>query len=246
MLERKLKLAESRGLKLNMPSEQIRAFVSASEQINKPLEQASKQFAKLGLDVQAAFLPALNAAQDAAIRVNREIQQTGTASEGAFTRAQAAVEATTLSLSRLAQAQALVGKGMAGNELQFRNPALFQALQSSAKATQTAAGLSPQQLADGVITKRVRELQVYQQEALKAEAVLESLELQPNIDPSAIEAQRKKVQELSEITRRASENVLTGLSSSTTPGGKALADNLKEQNRLSKRRLKEALNFLCV
>jgi len=246
MLERKLKLAESRGLKLNMPSEQIRAFVSASEQINKPLEQASKQFSKLGLDVQGAFLPALNAAQDAAIRVNREIQQTGAASEGAFTRAQAAVEATTLSLSRLAQAEALVGKGMTGNELQFRSPALFQALQSSAKSTQAAAGLSPQQLADGVIAGRVRELQAYQKEALEAQALLESLELQPNIDPSVIEAQRKRVEELSETTRRASENVLTGLSSSTTPGGEALADNLKEQNRLRQEAIEKGTELLNV
>ncbi len=77
MLERKLQQAASRGLKLNMPSDKIRAFVSAAEQINKPLEQASKQFSKLGLDVQAGLLPALNLAQDAAIRVTRQIQRTG-------------------------------------------------------------------------------------------------------------------------------------------------------------------------
>jgi hypothetical protein len=246
MLERKLQQAASRGLKLNMPSDKIRAFVSAAEQINKPLEQASKQFSKLGLDVQAGLLPALNLAQDAAIRVNRQIQRSGQVSAGSFARAEQAVNAVTQALARLSQAESLVGKGFTGNELQFSNPVLFQALQSSARATETAAGLSPQLLADGVIASRVKEIQTYQREALKAQAVLESLELQPNIDPDVIETQKRKVRELAEITKRAADFLFTGLSSSTTPSGEDLADNLEEQNRLKQQAIQRSSESLKI
>lgn len=246
MLERKLQQAASRGLKLNMPSDKIRAFVSAAEQINKPLEQASKQFGKLGLDVQAGLLPALNLAQDAAIRVNRQIQRTGEVSAGSFARAEQAVNAVTQAFSRLSQAESLVGKGFTGNELQFSNPVLFQALQSSSRATETAAGLSPQLLADGVIASRVKEIQTYQREAVKAQAVLESLELQPNIDPDVIETQKRKVRELAEVTKRASEFLFTGLSSSTTPPGENLLDNLREQSRLKQKAVQDSSKFLQV
>lgn len=236
MLERKLKLAESRGLKLNMPSDQIRAFVSASEQINKPLEQASKQFAKLGLDVQGAFLPALNAAQDAAIRVNREIQDTGASSASSFARAQAAVESVTLSLSRLAQAQDLVGKGLTGNELQFRSPAVFGALTASSRATKKAGNVPPSRLEDGRLAKQVRELGAYEQALIAAQAKLESLELQPNVDPGEIERQKKKVQELAEITERTAEYLSTGIT----------ADALKVSNAEQERAIANGTELLKV
>jgi len=62
-LERQLKAASSRSLKLKLPLDQVRAFVSAAEAINKPLERSAGGFAKLSTEVQAALIPALNAAQ---------------------------------------------------------------------------------------------------------------------------------------------------------------------------------------
>lgn len=236
MLERKLQQAASRGLKLNMPSDKIRAFVSAAEQINKPLEQASKQFSRLGLDVQAGFLPALNLAQDAAIRVNREIQATGTASAESFARAQVAVQGVTQALGRLKQAQELSEKGLTGNELQFRRPAVFAAINASASASQKAGSLPPERLEDGVLSKRVRELDQYQQAVIEAQAKLESLELQPNVDPAVIEQQKKRVQDLAETSKRAAEALASDIE----------ADSLRQRNAEQEKAIANGTKLLQV
>jgi len=52
----------------------IQQIVSVSEQINKPLAQAARSFQGLSSDVGAAFLPALQRAQQATINLNNTVE----------------------------------------------------------------------------------------------------------------------------------------------------------------------------
>lgn len=214
-LERKLKTALTTPLNIRTDDQvnKIRALAQAAEQINRPLESAAKQFSSLSLEVQAAFTPALNRAQEAALRVNATIEDTGGIAANEFAKARNQIDSVTQSLARLSQAQQLAARSLTGNELQFKNPALYQVLSESSQVTQRAAALPASQLSDGVISGRIKQLQQYQQAAVQAQARLEQLELTPNIDPSVIENQRKRVERLAETTKRASQNVFTGLAS---------------------------------
>jgi hypothetical protein len=64
---------------------------------------------------------------------------------------------------------------------------------------------------------------------VQAQARLEQLELTPDVDPSVIENQRKRVEQLAETTKRASQNVFTGLASSTDPLQRSVEERLKTQ-----------------
>jgi len=233
-LEKQLKAATSSPLNIRTEDQanQIRRLTSAALQINQPLEAAAGSFQKLSSEVQAGFAPALGRAQNQAQALFKILEGGRAPAEKYFEVVQNRVERTTQALQRLAQAQQIASRGFTGNELQFASPALSQALGSASRATQTAASLPASQLEDGVIAGRVRQLRQYQQTAVQAQATLESLELTPDIDPSVIENQRRRVQALAETTRRASENVFTGLSSSTDPLGRSLKERLATQSAI--------------
>jgi len=216
-LEKQLKAATSSPLNIRTEDQanQIRRLTSVAEQINRPLENAAGSFQKLSSEVQAGFAPALGRAQNQAQSLFKILEVGRAPAEKYFEVVQNRVDRTTQALQRLTQAQQIAARGFTGNELQFANPAISQALGAASRVTQTAASLPASQLEDGVIAGRVRQLRQYQQAAVQAQATLESLELTPDIDPNVIENQRRRVQALAETTRRASENVFTGLSSST-------------------------------
>lgn len=230
-LERSLKAALSSPLDLRTEEQanQIRRLTSAAEQINKPLEGAVGSFNRLSTEVQANFAPALGQAQNQAQTLFRLIETGRSPSEKAFAAVQSRVEQTTQAIQRLSQAQQLAARSLTGNELQFKNPALYQVLSESSQVTQRAAALPASQLSDGVISGRIKQLQQYQQAAVQAQARLEQLELTPNVDPSVIENQRKRVEQLAETTKRASQNVFTGLASSTDPLQRSVEERLKTQ-----------------
>lgn len=230
-LERSLKAALSSPLNLRTEEQanQIRRLTSAAEQINKPLEDAVGSFNRLSTEVQANFAPALGQAQNQAQTLFRLIEAGRSPSEKAFAAVQSRVEQTTQAIQRLSQAQQLAARSLTGNELQFKNPALYQVLSESSQVTQRAAALPASQLSDGVISGRIKQLQQYQQAAVQAQARLEQLELTPNVDSSVIENQRKRVEQLAETTKRASQNVFTGLASSTDPLQRSVEERLKTQ-----------------
>jgi hypothetical protein len=210
----------------------VQQAVSISEQLTKPLAGGSAAFAKLALDVQAAFLPALNRAQTAVVELSNTLDQ-GLSTAG-FLAAQAAVDNTTRSIQRLSEAQRLVGQGMTGRELQFQDPRLFQSLSANARVTQQAGALPAEALADGSIARRVQDLNRYQDAAVQAQAVLESLRLEPNVDPQVILGAQRRLEELINVADRARDAVnrdieiaqnigaSTQLRSTTDPTGRSI------------------------
>ena len=206
-LERQLKAALSSPLNIRTEEQanQIRRLTSAAEQINKPLENAASSFNRLSLEVQANFAPALGRAQRQAELLFQLIERGRSPSEKSFAAVQSRVEQTTQAISRLTQAQQLASRSLTGTELQFKNPALFEVLSQSAAATQRAGALPSSRLQDGAIAGQVEALQQYQQAAIRAQAQLESLSLDPRVDPSVIESQTRRLNNLIETARRAQQ-----------------------------------------
>jgi len=97
----------------------VRQAVSISEQINKPLAGGASAFQKLSLEVQAAFLPALNRAQGAVVNLSTTLQQQGSVSERTFGQVEQVVNRTTAAIQRLAQAQQIVASGPSSSSLAF-------------------------------------------------------------------------------------------------------------------------------
>ena len=221
----------------------VRQAVSISEQINKPLAGGASAFQKLSLEVQAAFLPALNRAQGAVVNLSTTLQQQGSVSERSFGQVEQVVNRTTAAIRRLAQAQQLASQSLTGNELQFSNPRLFQTLSESARVTQSAAALPAAQLEDGSIARQVRALQQYRNAAVEANAAVESLRLEPNVNPDVVLAAERRLQGLIETARRAGEQVRnsveiaenigasTQLRSDTDPTGRTIQQRVADINR---------------
>lgn len=216
MLERKLQQAASRGLKLNMPSDKIRAFVSAAEQINKPLAESSKGFTKLGLDVQAALLPAMTGAQDAAIALNREISSTGSASATSFAQAKKGAEQFAAALDRVSEAQSIAKNVATGRELRFVSPQANAALLAAAKASEQA-GQVP---ASSGVRARLAELNGLSQKIVVQLAKIETLQVAPKVDTKALEKAKERLDKLIAAAARARSKLGSELVTTRSPSGK--------------------------
>ena len=201
-LERKLKAASSRSLDLKIPLDQVRAFVSAAEAINKPLERSAGGFAKLSTEVQAAFIPALQSAQTAAVNLNQQIATTGTASASSFQIAASEARKAEQAIQRLAQAQEIAAKGLTGRELQFSNPAAFASLNRTANLTKQAGKLPAGALEGSDIANRVAKLNGLSQSILVGLSRLESLRIDPTVNTTQIEQAEKKLNSLLAAARR--------------------------------------------
>ena len=206
-LERQLKAASFRSLKLKLPVDKVRAFVSAAEGINKPLERASSSFSKLSTEVQAAFKPALDAAQAAALRLNQQIAETGTASAASFQIAASEARKAEQAIQRLAQAQQIAAKGLTGRELQFSNPAAFASLNRTAELTQQAGRLPAGALEGSDIANRVAKLNGLSQSISVGLSKLESLRIDPTVNTTQIEQAEKKLQNLVNAARKGQDEL---------------------------------------
>lgn len=189
----------------------IQQAVSISEQLGKPLASGAAAFAKLSLEVQGAFLPALNRAQDAVTNLSSTLQQQGSVSARSFGQVEAVVERTTQAIQRLAQAQQLASQSLTGNELQFGNPRLFEALNAGARLTQRAGSLPAAALASGDIARQVQSLQQYQNAAVEAEAVVARVRLDPTVNPDEILAAERRLVSLIETAIRAQRQLETSI-----------------------------------
>jgi len=201
-LERQLKAASSRSLDLKLPLDQVRAFVSAAEAINKPLERSAGGFAKLSTEVQAAFIPALQSAQTAAVKLNQQIATTGTASASSFQIAASEARKAEQAIQRLAQAQQIVSKGLTGRELQFSNPSAFASLNRTADLTQQAGRLPAGALEGSDIANRVAKLNGLSQSISVGLSRLESLRIDPTVNTTQIEQAEKKLNSLLAAAKR--------------------------------------------
>ena len=259
-LERQLKAASFRSLKLELPVDKVRAFVSAAEGINKPLERASSSFSKLSTEVQAAFKPALDAAQTAALRLNQQIATTGTASASSFQIAASEARKAEQAIQRLAQAQQIAAKGLTGRELQFSNPAAFASLNRTAELTQQAGRLPAGALEGSDIANRVAKLNGLSQSISVGLSKLGSLRIDPVVNTTQIEQAEKKLNSLLAAARRAQGGLQTALDvqedfkegnptgtygpprpfTSFDPSGRSLQERFEEINAINNARELEA------
>ena len=219
----------------------VQQAVSVSEQLGKPLTAGASQFQKLTLEVQGAFLPALDRAQAAVINLSTTLQQQGSVSERSFGQVEAVVNSTTKAIQRLTQAQQLASQSFTGNELQFGNPRLFETLSANARTTQRAAALPASALVDGDIARQIRALEQYQSAAVEAAARVESLRLEPNVRPEVLIAAERRFESIIETARRAGEQVRQAVEvaenigastqrvSTVDPSGRSISDRIQGQ-----------------
>jgi hypothetical protein len=205
------------NLRTDKQVREMQTLVSLSEGLAKPLAAATRQFEQLSQQAQANFLPALILSQTAVKALQTQLEKTGQASGSGFEQARRQIEQTTQAVQRLAQAQQLASKTLTGNELQFRNPRLFQTLSAGAEVSQQAAALPASALQDGSIARQTNALKIYQDLAVAAEARIESLRLTPNIDPSVLKAAQADFERYATVAERAAARVKTSIAAANAP-----------------------------
>jgi len=164
----------------------MKALYSATEQINKPLASAAKEFGKLPAVIQGAFLPALISSQKAAESLADEINRTGKVSEQRFDAVAAKVERTTAAMSRLKEAASLVSGLATGKELAFQRPEMVAETRRSA-AIQSDIGKLPA-AAIGGYAELVAQQRAAAVETERLAAALEKAKLSRNGDVAAATA----------------------------------------------------------
>lgn len=195
------------GLVTPQQVEQIQRAVSVAEGINKPLAAATKQFAQLSSDVQAAFLPALDEAQRRVSGLNDLLERSGNVSEKAFTKTAERVDRVAASLSRLSEIQRIVSSAPTGRELTFEDPRTAAQLQRNAALRQRAATLPATALADGDISQQVRELARLDALVAEARANLEAVRLKVNVDAADIAIAEARLDDLRTTAARAGDTL---------------------------------------
>lgn len=200
-------LTAGRSSTLNILTEdQVRRLqqsVSLAEQINKPLASAARAFQNLSADAAIAFAPALVRAQEAAIQLSNTLAETGQVGTTQFNQAQRAVERTAEAIQRLNSLQRASAAGLTGNEAQFVNPRALEEINAAAAASQRVGALPASQREDPGLRERVRQLAQFRQQIVETAAQVESLELSPDVDQTALESARRRLEQIIETTRRA-------------------------------------------
>jgi len=195
-LERKLQTALQLNLRTDDEVRKIQSLVSVADQINKPLERAAGSFSKLSLEVQGAFLPALNRAQDSVVLLNRRVNETGGVSSRAFGLVEQSVSRAASAIQRLGEAQRLVSSGPRADSLAFADPRAFQSLQASAAIRQQASQLPESALADGRVARQVGNLSAVDDRIARARARIESIQARPRVDATELAAARQELDRL--------------------------------------------------
>lgn len=199
----------------------IRQAVSVSEQLNKPLGAAATSFTKLSLEVQAAFLPALDRAQTAVVELSNTLTQQGSVSESAFGKAESAIQRTIQAVQRLSEAQQLVRSGFSGQELQFASPRAFETLQQS--AGQRAAGNLPAALLeDGRVAAELQRIKQLENQVAQRQAEVDAARIQPSggfalADIKALVEAERRLEAVIRATRQAKQE-FDGLVESRSAG----------------------------
>lgn len=204
-LQRALTAGRSATLNILKPEDvrRLQQSVSLAEQINKPLASAARAFQNLSADAAGAFAPALVRAQEAAVQLSNTLAETGQVGTTQFNRTKREVEATAQAIQRLNSAQRASDGGFTGNELQFVRPAAFDEINASAAVSRQAAALPLPQREDTRLRDLVRQLAQYRSVIVETAAQVEALELAPDADPAALEAARRRLEQIIETSRRA-------------------------------------------
>ena len=153
---------------------ELEQLKSVADQLAKPLGDVAKQFSKLGVNVQASFIPALSQVQNEVAGMERAIRSGTFASEKDFSRLEAKVQKVTASMSRLSQATDITAGMRTGNELEFTDPNFQQRLLDARAAGDAAANIpASRRQSDGQIKEIVANLGKATQESLRLQANLE-------------------------------------------------------------------------
>jgi len=115
-------------------------LASAAKQIAEPLAAAVAQFGKLSTEVQAAFIPALNRAQDATQNLQSDIEAGVRIGQERFKALESQVLRTAEAIGRLSEAAATVSTIRTGRELEFQQPRAQAALTAARAVSGEAVG----------------------------------------------------------------------------------------------------------
>ena len=122
--------------------------------LSKPLQEAVASFGQLDGRVQAAFIPALSAAQNEVMGLERVLRETGTFGVDAFNRIESQVDSAILSIRQMKELADSIASIKTGNEMAFQQPdvmaAIGRARAFSDKATGAMEAASPQVRTDTV------------------------------------------------------------------------------------------------
>lgn len=173
---------------LGEAANKAKQLFSATNQVTKPLADAAKSFGKLSYGVQAEFLPALVKAQRLTEALSSTISRTGQVGEERFGRIQRKVEAVTESMSRIREAEGLVGSLATGRELAFQQPGLVSENARARALQNKALSLSPGDLASSGIAGLVGQQRAAAEEANRLYSALERVKSSRNGDAAAAEA----------------------------------------------------------
>ena len=115
-------------------------LASAAKQVAEPLAAAVAQFGKLSTEVQTAFIPALNRAQDATQNLQSDIEAGVRIGQERFRGLEAQVLRTAEAIDRLSEAAATVSTIRTGRELEFQQPRAQAALTAARAVSGEATG----------------------------------------------------------------------------------------------------------
>ncbi|NBW15152.1 MAG: hypothetical protein EBR82_44845 [Caulobacteraceae bacterium] len=115
-------------------------LASAAKQVAEPLAAAVAQFGKLSTEVQTAFIPALNRAQDATQNLQSDIEAGVRIGQERFKALESQVLRTAEAIGRLSEAAATVSTIRTGRELEFQQPRAQAALTAARAVSGEAVG----------------------------------------------------------------------------------------------------------
>lgn len=173
-LQAAVKAANRQPLDLRVPN--VRSFLDlarATEQIAKPLGNASKQLTGLSQGVQSELLPALVSAQKQASGLFDAISRGTKITERDFANTEARINRVVQAISRANEASQATRGLATGQELRFQNPEFLRSTGRAAQLQQQAAALSPEAISGGQISNLVGSQSRAAQEAERLRAALD-------------------------------------------------------------------------
>jgi len=205
--------------KLQQAVDTFKQIQNAATNIFDPLASAARVVDRLSASVQREFDPAMKSAQRSAEFLNQQLAQGGIVGERAFERIRRQAEAAAQAADRLAEAEALAGRGPRGTELAFAAPRVRDTLTASAAARQRAAEAPAALLEDGRIARDVQKLASIDALIVKRRAQIEQ-GIALNVDTTQAQRSLENLAALSERVRNRVEGSLN-----ESNAGRAAADN---------------------
>jgi hypothetical protein len=192
-----------------------RQLYSAAELIAKPLGEAQSQFSRLSLDVQAAFIPALNKAQDAAQQLRSDIESGAEIGQSRFAALEKTVALTAAAIERLAAVSSKL-QGIDFSGTSFADPQIIDLLNRFAEAQKRATEIPGVARSGDQFTKLAADVQaasrgievlIARQEAASDAGDRSRIQLEINAETQGLERLIKEYELLSSARSQAAKNL---------------------------------------